>query len=125
MDYKITKSRVLDFMMSKCRGYRNAKHLQAILELLPFPISERQLRSIFSELKHENHIASTHTRGYWGVPLVMTGPNDPDEIAACHESVAEMKSRAMDMLKDTSKQETMLNEMSRNIKEKQLDFIGA
>lgn len=102
-NYQKDKDYVLGWMSKNCFGFRNAKTKEVILHgvsLILGNIGERYLRSIMSELKHENLIGATSSRGSWYIPPVT---NDADEIMACKESLHEMKSRALDMLEDCDK----------------------
>jgi len=99
-NYEKDKARLLGWMEKYCHGYKNARKRP---DILPFVfLGDRYFRTLISNLKHENHIASTSTRGYWFIPLHTT---NQAEVNAVLESIQEMKSRAMDMLKGSSKLE--------------------
>ena len=97
-EWEKDKKFVLTWMENNCPGVKNAKTRRKILPFVN--MDDRRFRAIVSELKHENHIASTSSRGYWHVPLVTT---DPGEIEAVLESCFETKSRALDQLVDCDK----------------------
>lgn len=90
------KQKVLEWFERYVNGFRNARTRANILPCFPC-FSERYLREIISKLKHEGHIGSSCTKGYWRIPLVT---NDVAEIEAAMESNLEMKAKALDMLTD-------------------------
>ena len=98
------KQYILNWLKRHCYGFRNAKNRYEILPEIQsiFPMEDRTFRKIVSELKHDGHVGATNGRGYWFIPLVMVGPNAPEEIRAALESVDELESKALDMLRDTS-----------------------
>lgn len=101
------KQRLLLWMEEYCCGYRKALKKHEILSRSGFQLSERLLRKLMSELKHERHIASHSSKGYWFIPLQVHGL-DPssrrEEINAVIESWEEMKAKAFDMLRDCDKE---------------------
>lgn len=93
------KQRVLDWMVKNCAGFRNARTRANILPFMG-SMTDRYWRAIISELKHDGHIASVCSRGYWAIPLA-TG--EKEEVEAALESYQEMRSKALDLLTDTDR----------------------
>lgn len=93
------KAKVLAWMQKYCQGFRNAR---VRANILPFMqgFSDRHWRACVSELKHEGHLASTSSRGYWAIP---PATRDKEEVEAALESCKETKSKALDMLTGVNK----------------------
>ncbi len=107
--YDKDKATVLSWLQHHCYGYKNAVTRDKILPNMQFlkefekpEHKDRYFRKIFSHFKHQGHTASTNSRGYWFIPVVTT---DKREIEAALESVSEMKSKALNMLQDSTKLE--------------------
>ena len=118
MGYKTRKgyitNYVLGWMEKHAHGAKSARKRGEILPHLQHQISERTFRSIVTTLKHEGHLASHPEKGYWFVPL---HTNDPYEIEWAKRSWLDMRSRAMDMLKDCDRH---ITELSRRVSQNEL-----
>ncbi len=112
------KEKVLQWMLTYCFGFRNARTRQNILPFVRLP--DRYFRQIISELKHEGQIASTCDKGYWAIPLVT---KDKEEIEAALDSYQEMRSKALDMLTGIDMQIKILEDKKRCLTE-QLVLAG-
>jgi hypothetical protein len=88
-------------MHKHCEGHRRAMKRKDILDHLPIEIKDRTFRRIISELKHENEIASHHSKGYWAIPLYTT---DRSEVEWVKRSWSDMHSKALNMLRDCERQ---------------------
>ena len=99
------KDKVLNWMVSHCLGFRNARTRANILPFVQLP--DRYFRLIVSELKHEGQLASDCQRGYWAIPLVT---QDKEEIEAALGSYKEMKSKALDLLTGLDRQIKILED---------------
>ena len=91
---------VLNWMAKHCYGHAKAMKRADILAFLPISLSDRTLRSYLSELKHENHIASHPEKGYWFIPL---HTNSAEEVYWVKRSWEDMRSKALSMLEDCSR----------------------
>lgn len=98
------KDTIREWMRKFCFGYRAGKTLKAILPdirwLIP-GLSERTLRELLSELKHEGFVGALSEGLRWYIPEVSS---DYEEIEMAKRSWKEMRSRAMSMLTDCDKQ---------------------
>jgi hypothetical protein len=112
------RQKVLSWMNENCLGFRNARTRANILEFVQMP--DRYFRRVISELKHEGHIASTCSRGYWAIPLFT---NDKEEIDAALDSYQEMKSKALDLLTGIDRQIKRLEDR-KNCLTQQVEFAG-
>ncbi|MFA5385695.1 MAG: hypothetical protein WC364_13755 [Eubacteriales bacterium] len=112
------KQKVLSWMNKNCLGFRNALTRADILLSIKLP--DRYFRRVISELKHEGHIASTCSRGYWAIPLLT---NDKEEIEAALDSYREMKSKALDLLTGLDQQIKRLEDR-RSCLTQQFEFAG-
>lgn len=108
------EKRVLEWFHKYANGYKKAFKRSEILKFLMPQIGDRYFREIASSLKHKGEIASTSTRGYWRVPLCTT---DRNEINAALESIAEMRKKALDMLKGCGELEKKFNGMTQGQQE--------
>ena len=95
---------ILTWMRTHCSGYAHAMTKENILRFIM--MHERKLRAILSSLKHDGVICSTSSLGYWYFDIETA---THDEIEKAKHSWLEMKSRAMNMLKDCDKQLDKLN----------------
>lgn len=108
--YQRDKLNVLEWMKKYCHGIRKARTRKDILPFIlthknPIETRDRYFREIVSELRHEDHIGSTSSDGYWFIPL---STNDQAEIEAALRSVSERESRAMNEIEDCKRQRQML-----------------
>lgn len=92
------KKKVLDWLTKYCLGFRNARTRANILPFLN--LEDRYFRAIISELIHAGNVASSSSRGYWFVPLVII---DVAEIDALLECYAERSASALDRLRGLGK----------------------
>ncbi len=110
----LDEERVLEWFRKYAHGYRRARKRADILPFIHPKLTDRYFRLVVSSLKHQGHLASTSSRGYWAVPLCTT---DRSEVSAALESIHEMKAKALDMLKGCGELEQKLNKQAQGQEE--------